>query len=75
MDVASADFRSAEQFATVAHAARNTAIPFVLLKHRVLFEDRSLKDAIHEFKPDLNAAREVQQARAQAKSDISALES
>jgi hypothetical protein len=27
-------FKDAEQFATIAHAARNTQVPFILLKHR-----------------------------------------
>ena len=31
-------FRDARQFATLAHAARNTQVPFVVLKHHVLNE-------------------------------------
>jgi hypothetical protein len=73
MTLASNGFPSAEQFATVAHAARNTQVPFVLLKHRVLTEGRSLSAAIREFKPELDARREVTRARAEARSDISAL--
>jgi hypothetical protein len=74
MEVASEDFGDAEQFAAVAHAARNTEIPFMALKHRVVYEDKSLTAAIQELKPDLNAAVEAQRAYTQAKSDISALE-
>ena len=37
-------FSDAEQFATIAHAARNTQVPFILLKHRVLTEHRSLAE-------------------------------
>jgi hypothetical protein len=73
MGIASEDFGTAEQFAAVAHAARNTKVPFMVLKHHVLYEGKSLEDVIHEFKPDLNAAAEAQRARAEAKSDISAL--
>lgn len=66
-------FKDAEQFATVAHAARNTQVPFVLLKHRVLTEGQSLEAAIRASKPDLNAASEVERARTEARSDIAAL--
>jgi len=66
-------FSDAEQFATIAHAARNTQVPFILLKHRVLTEGQSLEQAIRASKPDLDAATEVQRARAEAKNDIAAL--
>jgi hypothetical protein len=73
MGLASQDFTDAEQFAAVAHAARNTEVPFMVLKHRIVEEGKSLEDAIREFKPDLNAAVEARRAHAEAKSDISAL--
>jgi hypothetical protein len=73
LELAADGFTSAEQFATVAHAARNTQIPFVVLKHRVLEEKKSLADAIHEFKPDLNARAEVIRARQEARSDLQAV--
>jgi len=73
MGIASEDFGSAEQFVTVAHAARNTKVPFMVLKHRVVYEGKGLEAAIHEFKPDLNAAEEVRRARAEAESVISEL--
>lgn len=66
-------FKDAEQFATVAHAARNTQVPFVLLKHRVLTEGQSLEAAIRASKPDLDAATEAERARSEARSDIAAL--
>ena len=66
-------FTDAEQFATIAHAARNTQVPFILLKHRVLTEGQSLEQAIRASKPDLDAATEVQRARTEAKNDIAAL--
>ena len=66
-------FTSAEQFATVAHAAKNTQVPFILLKHRVLAEGQSLEAAIRASKPDLDAKSEVERARSAARSDIAAL--
>ena len=66
-------FSSAEQFATVAHAARNTQVPFILLKHRVLTEGQSLEEAIRASKPDLDARTEVARARDAARSDLAAL--
>ena len=73
MAVAADGFRSAEQFATVAHAARNTEVPFMVLKHRVLNEGKSLAQAIRESKPAIDATNEARQARAQARSDIAAI--
>jgi len=70
MDVAAEGFRSAEEFATVAHAARNTDVPFMVLKHRVLIDGRTLADAIHEAKPEADARAEVARAEAAAKEDI-----
>jgi hypothetical protein len=66
-------FSSAEQFATIAHAARNTQVPFILLKHRVLTEGQSLEAAIRASKPDLDARMEVTRARSAARSDLAAL--
>ena len=68
--VAAADFDSSEQFMTVAHAARNTKVPFMVLKDRLLNRDQSLAEAIHEFKPELDAKAEVTRARAAARSDL-----
>ena len=75
MSVAAEGFKSAEQFATVAHAARNTDVPFLLLKHRVLSEGKSVAEAIRESKPAVNAAVEADLARAQARSDIAQIAS
>ena len=71
--MAAAGFTDAVQFATLAHAARNTQVPFILLKHRVLTEGQSLEQAIRASKPDLDAASEVERARTEARSDVSAL--
>ena len=70
MTIASEGFRNAEQFAAVAHAARNTEIPFVLLKHRVLNERKTLAAAIRESKPEMNAERESRRAIAEARSEL-----
>jgi len=73
LPLAAEGFTSAEQFATIAHAARNTQVPFILLKHRVLVEGQSLEEAITASKPDIDAHSEVQRARQEAKADIAAL--
>jgi len=75
MEIAAEGFINAEEFATVAHAARNTNVPFMVLKHRVLKEKRPLEEsmaaAIREFKPDLDARAEVARAQREARADIS----
>jgi hypothetical protein len=68
--MAASGFASAEQFATVAYLARNTGIPFVLLKHRVLNEGRTLTAAVTMSRTDVNAGLEVNRARAEARSEI-----
>lgn len=73
MSLASEGFRNAEQFAAVAHAARNTEIPFVLLKHRVLNEGKTLAAAIRESQPTINAETEATRAVAEARSDLARL--
>ena len=74
MEVAAEGFRTAEQFATVAHAAKNTGVPFMVLKHRVLNQGKPLSTAIRESKPDINVAAEASLALGQARRDISSLE-
>ena len=66
-------FASAEQFATLAHAARNTQVPFILLKHRVLTQGQSLEDAIRASRPDLDARVEALRAKGEARADILSL--
>jgi hypothetical protein len=70
MELAAEDFESGLEFVTVAHAARNTSVPFMVLKHGVLNEGRTLADAIHEAKPELDAKAEVARARAAAQADL-----
>ena len=73
MAVASEGFRSAEEFAAVAHAARNTNVPFMVLKHRVVNEGRTLEEALRDVRPEMDAKTEVARARAAAKSDVAAI--
>jgi hypothetical protein len=73
MDLAAEGFRDAEQFATVAHASRNTAIPFVVLKHRVVTEGQSLADAIDAAKPGVDGKREATRARTEARADLESI--
>jgi hypothetical protein len=73
MQMAAEGFTDAEQFATIVHASRNTQVPFVLLKDRVLNKRRPLAKAIAEFKPDLNGEIEAERARAEARSSLSRL--
>ena len=73
MDIASQEFKDGEQFAIVAHAARNTEIPFMVLKHRVVDEGKTLANAIQEIKPELDAKGEVARARREARSDVAAI--
>src|SRR5688572_2717840 len=70
LEIAAADFDTSEQFMTVAHAARNTNVPFMVLKDRVLNQGQSLAEAIGEIKPELDAKAEVTRARAAARSDL-----
>ena len=73
MPLAAEGFKDAEQFATLAYAAKNTQVPFILLKHRVITEGQSLEEAIRASKPDIDAKGEVARARTAARSDIAAL--
>lgn len=66
-------FASAEQFLTVAHAAKNTDVPFVLLKHRVLTEGVSLAEAIKASAPALDARLEAERARLNARAELARL--
>jgi hypothetical protein len=70
---ASEGFANAYQFMTVAYAAKNTDIPFMVLKHRVLTEHQALAAAIAELKPDLDATTEASRARAEARADLAKL--
>ena len=70
LEVAAADFDDSEQFVTVAHAARNTKVPFMVLKDGLLNRGQSLAETIREFKPELDAKAEVKRARVAARADL-----
>jgi hypothetical protein len=70
MDSAAEGFKDWRDFATVAHASHNTQVPFVVLKHHVLNEGRTLESVISEFKPDLDAKAEATRAREEASQDL-----
>ena len=73
MSIAAEGFRDAETFAAVAHAARNTEVPFMVLKHQVVNKRKPLDKAIAELKPTANAPIEANRAKAEARSDIASL--
>jgi hypothetical protein len=73
VSLAAEGFTDAEQFATLAHAARNTNVPFILLKHRVLAEGQSLEDAIRASNPDVDARVEALRAKGEARAHILSL--
>jgi hypothetical protein len=73
MDVAAQGFRDGEQFAAIAHAARNTEVPFLLLKHRVLNQGKSLAAAIRDSNPAIDASVQADLAVAQARVDIATI--
>jgi hypothetical protein len=70
MDSAAEGFKDWRDFATIAHASHNTQVPFVVLKHHVLNEGRTLESVISEFKPDLDAKAEASRAREEASQDL-----
>ncbi len=74
-ELAAEGFGNARELMTVAYAARNTDIPFVLLKHRVLRERMSLASAIQRSRPELDEIAEVNRARAEARADLSRMAS
>jgi hypothetical protein len=71
--MAATGFEDARQFVTLAHAAHNTEIPFVVLKHRVLTEGKTLETAIRESKPELDAKLEADRARLDARAELARL--
>lgn len=73
--VAAEGFPDAVTFVSVAHAAKNTDIPFMLLKHRVLNQGQPLAQAIRASRPELDAVLESNRARAEARADLARLSS
>jgi hypothetical protein len=75
LQVVSSGFRNAEQLAVVAHAARNTGAPFMVLKHNVLESGMSVPEAIEAATPELNGTIEADLALAEARRDIAGVTS
>jgi hypothetical protein len=70
IDMAAQGFRTAEQFAAVAHAAHDLDIPFVVLKHHILGEGLTLSKAIALTRPDVDANDQASRAVAAARADV-----
>jgi hypothetical protein len=70
MDSAAEGFKDWRDFATIAHASHNTQVPFMVLKHHVLNEGRTVESVIAEFKPELDAKAEASRAREEASQDL-----
>jgi len=66
-------FENAEDFAATVHASKNTSVPFMVLKHHVVDEGKSLKSAIQVAKPAADASFEADLARSEARSDLASL--
>lgn len=73
VEMAADGFSDAELFVSTAYAARNTKIPFVLLKHRMLTEGQTLSEAIRMSKPELDAVIEMDRARTKARAVIAVM--
>ena len=73
MTLVAEGFDNAEDFAATVHASKNTSVPFMVLKHHVVDEGKSLKSAIQAAKPEADASFEADLARSEAKSDLAAL--
>ena len=70
MEVVSSGFRNSEDLAAAVHAAKNMKVPFMILKHEMVDEGRTLVAAIHVVKPTANASLEADLARSEARADL-----
>ena len=75
VEMAADGFNDATLFVSTAYAARNTGIPFMVLKHRMLNEGHTLSEAIRMSKPELDAVVEMERARTKARAVIQKLAS
>jgi len=73
MNVVASGFRNSEDLAAAVHAARNTKVPFMVLKHEIVDEGRSLVAAIHVVKPTADASLEADLARSEARADLASI--
>jgi hypothetical protein len=68
--IAADGFNDATLFVSTAYAAKNTGIPFMVLKHRMLKEGHTLSEAIRMQKPELDAVVEMERARTKARAVV-----
>jgi hypothetical protein len=73
VEMAADGFNDATLFVSTAYAARNTGIPFVILKHRMLKLGYTLSEAIELSKPELDAVAEMERARTKARAVVQKL--
>jgi hypothetical protein len=73
VEMAAEGFNDATLFVSTAYAARNTGIPFVILKHRMLKLGYTLSEAIRVSKPELDAVGEMERARTKARAAVQKL--
>ncbi len=73
VEMAAEGFNDATLFVSAAYAARNTGIPFMVLKHRMLTEGHTLSEAIRMSKPELDAVLEMERARTKARAVVGRL--
>ena len=64
-----AGFKNLGEFVSAAHVSHNLGIPFDQLRTRMA-SGKSLGDAIHDLKPDVNHKAEAKKAQEQAKKDL-----
>ena len=71
LQLAAADFKNLGAFVSAVHVSNNLGIPFADLKSRILSGNGdSLGDAIHFFKPDVDATAEAKRAQKQAEKEL-----
>jgi hypothetical protein len=73
LDAAASGFQTAEDFAAAVHAARNLKVPFPVLKHLVIDQEKTLAEAIRAVSPNVDASLAADLARSEARGDISAI--
>jgi hypothetical protein len=73
VEMAAHGFTDATLFVSTVYAAKNTGIPFMVLKHRMLKEGHTLSDAIRLSKPELDAVVEMERARTKARAVVQKL--
>lgn len=66
---ASSGFKNLGQFVAAAHVSKNLGIPFDQLRTRVV-DGKTLGDAIHEIRPDVDHKAEEKKATKAAQQDI-----